>query len=388
MKARMPGLFYIFVKLPETNDMKHKSNGRHQIVNKLLMVWLVVALQTGMAAAEPKAEGVVLLQQGDWPADVVATFHNTPWLDAASIRLKWSELEPRDQEFNWAPFDKLLAEVRKYNAAHPGARRTLHIRVMGGVHCPRWFEQAGVRFYDTTQASHHGSAIRSTPIHIPLPYDNPEFLKQLRQVYRAMFARYHDDPLVAVYHGTWSAGPWDEIFHPQSGEPLPPDYTPEKFVRGMTEQLDVLIEEFCLKGKIAELPFSGKYPSKDRINITGPLTAHIVQRLGRRTPYLYIQSNGWGQTAAGQQTISWGHERDIADARGQVNLAFQALGTNKGGGWFPQGDWMPLVELAMQYDASYVEIYPPDLMPVDTSHHIVEAFASFHRWLQQHHVTK
>ena len=245
-----------------------------------------------------------------------------------------------------------------------------------------------MRFYDTTQASHHGSAIRSTPIHIPLPYDNPEFLKQLRQVYRAMFARYHDDPLVAVYHGTWSAGPWDEIFHPQSGEPLPPDYTPENFVRGMTEQLDVLIEEFCLKGKIAELPFSGKYPSKDRINITGPLTAHIVQRLGRRTPYLYIQSNGWGQTAAGQQTISWGHERDIADAHGQVNLAFQALGTNKGGGWFPQGDWMPLVELAMQYDASYVEIYPPDLMPVDTSHHIVEAFASFHHWLQQHHGTK
>ena len=105
----MQGFLFIFAKLPETNDMKHKSNGKHQTVKKLLMVWLVVALQTGMAAAEPKAEGVVLLQQGDWPAEVVATFHNTPWLDAASIRLKWSELEPRDQEFNWAPFDKLLA---------------------------------------------------------------------------------------------------------------------------------------------------------------------------------------------------------------------------------------------------------------------------------------
>ena len=337
-----------------------------------------------MLAAGPNVEGVVLLQQGAWPPAVVEAFHQVPWLDAASIRIKWSELEPSDQVFNWAPFDNLLAEVKKYNAVHPGARRTLHIRVMGGEHCPHWFEQSGVRFYDTTQRLGKN---RSAPLHIPLPYDNPEYLKQLRQVYRAMFERYQNEALVTVYHGTWSAGPWDEIFHPQNGEPLPPGYTPEKFVRGMTEQLDVLIEEFCLKGKVAELPFSGKYPPKDRINITGPLTARMVERLGRRTPYLYIQSNGWGQTSAGKQTLSWGHERDMADARGQVNLAFQALGTNKGGGWWPQGNWVPLVELAQQYDAAYLEIYPPDLMPLDAAHHIAQAFASFKQWLKQRNRT-
>lgn len=337
-----------------------------------------------MLAAAPNVEGVVLVHQGDWPAPVVEAFHSVAWVDAASIRLKWSELEPRDQEFNWAPFDKLLAEVKKYNAAHPGARRTLHIRVMGGVHCPRWFERTGVRFYDTT---HRVGQNRTAPLRIPVPFDNPEFLKQLRQVYRAMFERYQDEVLVTVYHGTWSAGPWDEIFHPQSGEPLPPDYTPEKFVRGMIEQLDVLIEEFCLRGKVAELPYSGKYPPKDRINITGPLTARIVERLGRRTPCLYIQSNGWGQTSTGRQTVSWGHERDITDARGQVNLAFQALGTNKGGGWFPQGDWLPLIDLAKKCEASYLEIYPPDLMPLDTAHHIVEAFADFKQWLRKRNRT-
>lgn len=328
----------------------------------------------------PNVDGVVLLLQGDWPANVIEAFHQTPWLDAASIRLKWSELEPSDETFNWGPFDKLLKEVKNCNAVHADARRTLHIRVMGGVHCPRWFEPAGVRFYDTT---HRVGRNRNAPLHIPLPYDNPEFLKQLRQVYRAMFERYRDEPLVTVYHGTWSAGPWDEIFHPQAGEPLPPDYTPEKFVQGMIEQLDVLIEEFCLKGKVAELPYSGKYPPKDRINITGPLTARIVEQLGRRSPFLYIQSNGWGQTNSGRQTVSWGHERDIADARGQVRLALQALGTNAGGGWFPQGEWGPLIELAKQYDAAYVEIYPPDIMPLDTKHQIVEAFAGFKEWLKQ-----
>ncbi|MCK4375585.1 MAG: hypothetical protein KAX19_09655, partial [Candidatus Brocadiae bacterium] len=227
------------------------------------------------------------------------------------------------------------------------------------------------RFYDTTHVTRKS---RTTPLHVPVPYDNPEFLRQLREVYRAMYERYADEPLVTVYHGTWSAGPWDEIYHPQAGEPLPAGYTPEKFIQGMIQQLDVLIEEFCLKGKVAELPYSGKYPPKDRIDITGPLTARIVERLGRRSPYIYIQSNGWGMTTSGRQTVSWGHERDINDARGQVNLALQALGTNAGGGWWPQGDWVNLVRLAQNYDVAYLELYPPDLAPLDAEHRIVEAF--------------
>jgi hypothetical protein len=201
-------------------------------------------------------------------------------------------------------------------------------------------------------------------------------MQALQPLMNEILEKYKDEPLAAMYHGTWSAGPWDEIFHPQGKAPQPPDYAPEKFVRGMIEQLDVLIDEFCVKGKVAELPYSGKYPPKQQIDITGPLTARIVERLGRRSPYLYIQSNGWGLTARGVQTVSWGHEQDINDALGRVNLALQALGTNAGGGWAPQGDWVGLVRIAQEYDVPYVEIYPPDLMPLDTGHRIVEALAA------------
>jgi hypothetical protein len=329
-------------------------------------------------APGPNVEGVVFLRQvysdplrgeTEWPPDVVQAFHDVPWIDAASVRVRWEQLEPRDQEFNWHSIDYVLQEVKKYNASHPGARRTLHIRVMGGEHSPPWFEAAGVKCYSTIDPVRSGSRTIRTPV----PYDNPEYLKQLREVYRAMYERYKDEPLVTVYHGTWSAGPWDEIFHPQGSAPLPPDYTPAKFVRGMIEQLDVLLEEFSLKGKVAELPYSGKYPQKDQIDITGPLTARIVERLGRRSPYLYIQTNGWGMTEPGMQTIGH-HGNDVNDAYGQVNLALQALGTNAGGGWLPQGDWLGLVRLAEQYEVAYTELYPPDFMPLDTKHHIVEAF--------------
>lgn len=323
-------------------------------------------------APGPNVEGVVLLRQGRWPLETVRVFHRVPWIDAASIRMRWAELEPEDEQFDWSAFDHVLGEVKRYNATHPDSPRELHIRVMGGVHCPKWFEAKGVKFYDTFDPA--GANRRMKPIRIPVPYDNPEFLNQLRQVYQAMVDRYGDEPLVTVYHGTWSAGPWDEIFHPQYHAPLPPGYTPARFVEGMVGQLDVLIDELCLRGKVAELPYSGKYPPKSTIDITGPLNDRIVQRLGKRSPWLYIQSNGWGMTNKGKQTVSWGHERDINDARGRVNLALQALGTNVGRGWLPQGDWVDLIEIAKQYDVSYVELYPPDFAPLDIEHRIVEAF--------------
>ncbi|MHC4402886.1 MAG: hypothetical protein ACYTG0_24765 [Planctomycetota bacterium] len=323
-------------------------------------------------AAGPNVEGVVLLRQGRWPPEAVEAFHRVGWIDAASIRVRWAELEPKDEQYDWSAFDRVLAEVKRYNQNHPGSQRTLHVRVMGGVHCPKCLEAAGVRFYDTLDPV--GAGRRRKPIRVPVPYDNPEFLKQLRQVYRAMYERYHEELLVTVYHGTWSAGPWDEIFHPQDHAPLPPGYTPAKFVEGMIGQLDVLIDEFCINGKVAELPYSGKYPPKSTIDVTGPLNDRIVERLGRRSPFLYIQSNGWGMTNRGVQTVSWGHEPDIEDTRGRVNLALQALGTNAGGGWLPQGDWVGLVEIAKRFDVAYVELYPPDFTPLDARHRIVEAF--------------
>jgi len=155
-------------------------------------VWAVgCALGCGAVPADETFRGVALVHQGDWPEDVWKAFRETPWLDAASVRIKWSELEPRDQGFDWGPFDRVIEGVRKYNADHPGENRKVHLRPLGGVHGPEWFEGAGVRFYDTEQRSHvyhreRPATGKVTPIRPPMPYDNPEFLKQLRELYRAM----------------------------------------------------------------------------------------------------------------------------------------------------------------------------------------------------------
>jgi len=92
-------------------------------------------------ATGPNVEGVVLLKQGRWSPEELRAFRDVPWLDAASVRVRWADLERQDQQFDFTLAEQLLAEVKRYNETHPGARRTLHLRVMGGVHVPRWFEQ-------------------------------------------------------------------------------------------------------------------------------------------------------------------------------------------------------------------------------------------------------
>ena len=356
----------------------------------------VVETGAGITLAPgPRVEGVAFLQGGRWKDATVRTFNEIPWVDAASVRLAWAEFERQDQVFNWEPFDRVLAVVKQYNAEHPGAHRTLQIRAMGGRHCPKWFEQAGVRYYDTTRPE---PGNWQTPLRAPMPYDNPEFLRQLRELYRAMYARYRDEPLVAVYHGTWSAGPWDEIFIPRPASPQPPGFTREKFTQGTIEQADVLIDELCLKEKVAELPFTGEYPDAKVIDFLGPLTRHITERLGRRSPYFYVQSNGWGfWKPQHRPTIAWDHERDMRAVLGQMNVALQALGSNAGGKWVPQGDWIGLIQLAEEFRAAYTEICEPDFQPLDVAHHLVEAFTQttadtaglpkdfvgFRPWLQQ-----
>jgi len=337
-------------------------------------------------APGPRIEGVVFLQGGLWSEEVTRAFREVPWIDAASVRLNWGEFERSDQGFWWAPFDKGLAEVKHYNAEHPGARRGLHIRVMAGNKLPKWFEKAGVKLYSTENAPGR------PPVRVAMPFDNPEYFRQLRQLYRAMHERYGNEPEVAVYHGTWTGALWEEMFHPRGNAPKPPGYTREKYLEGMKQELDTLIEEFCLKGKVAELPFSGEYPPAREIDIIGTLTRRVVERLGKHSPYFYASFNGWGQyPSTGKQTPSWGHEAEVKTVSRTLNVVFQALGTNvKKGGWLPQGDWIPLVRMAQQYDAAYTELYAPDFMPLDVEHHIVEAFTQqtpefcgFRPWLTQ-----
>lgn len=324
-------------------------------------------------APGPNIDGVTYLHGTKLGEKEIQTFHDVEWIDSLSVRQPWREVEPADQQFDFSGFDRGLEEVKKYNAAHPGANRTLQIRAMGGRNCPKWMEDAGVKYYDTTDVM--GAQRTITPIHVPSPIDNPEFIKQLRELYSAMREHYKNEPLVNVIHGTWSSGPWAEMFYPQANEnqPLPPGATAEKAIAGFVAQVDAVIDEISMHGLVGELPMSGKYPQKEEINITGAVVNRVVERLGKRSPFFYYNTNGWGITTQDVYTVSWGHEVDVNDTLGLVNLSFQALGQNVGRGGWRQGNWLTLIEMAKKYETGYLEIYTPDFMAELETYNIVPA---------------
>ena len=147
----------------------------------------------------------------------------------------------------------------------------------------------------------HEENKQNQTIRVPVPYENPEFLNQLHELYAAMREKYGHDDNLSVFHGTWSAGPWAELFLPQESlkQTMPPDFTIEKAQKGFVEQLDVLIDEICSKGYVGELAFSGKYPQQYEVDLTHGIIDRAVERLGRRKPVPLFQLQWLGGEQAG-----------------------------------------------------------------------------------------
>ena len=153
-------------------------------------------------AAGPNVEGVVFLRQvysreESWPEPVLEAFRSVDWIDAASVRVRWDKSGTEGSRIRLARvstgyWPRCGSTTKRIQV--PGGRCTSG--VMGGEHVPGWFEEAGVKRYDTLDPRRPRGKLSYRPIRIPTPFDNPEFLRQLRQVYVAMRERYGDEPLV------------------------------------------------------------------------------------------------------------------------------------------------------------------------------------------------
>jgi hypothetical protein len=76
-------------------------------------------------APGPKTEGVVFLQGGIWKPDVIRAFHETPWLDAASVRVEWRDA---DRAGELPPGAEAMVEVRLRTDDGPVTPKVLEIR--------------------------------------------------------------------------------------------------------------------------------------------------------------------------------------------------------------------------------------------------------------------
>jgi hypothetical protein len=55
-----------------------------------------------------------------------------------AVDVGWSQLEPTDGRYDWAPLDASLAAVKAYNGDHPSSPLGVKLRVVGGYDAPSW----------------------------------------------------------------------------------------------------------------------------------------------------------------------------------------------------------------------------------------------------------
>lgn len=160
---------------------------------------LTIAPSVASTKAKPLIDG--LIDKGvQAPYDASQSFPVTPTSELAGyatafsgtvLNLTWSQLEPTEGGFDFAPLDADLASVSAYNAANPAQPLKAKLRVWGGFTAPQW-----------------AKALDGTPIAVPGDTNRPDaaslgrywmndYEQQWTDLQNALAKRYDQDPLLS-----------------------------------------------------------------------------------------------------------------------------------------------------------------------------------------------
>lgn len=159
-------------------------------------------------------------------------------------RFAWSELEPKEGEYDWRRVDEMLsawAMLRKRCNIGVMCAST-HSKAGGGYVTPEWVFAAGAQRHEIELTP--AESAQGTPGHKIAPvFDDPVFLAKFGAFLKAFAARYDGDPRIA-FLDIRSYGNWGEAhMHPFKA----PDIAPEKFREHIQLHLDAFKKtKLCL----------------------------------------------------------------------------------------------------------------------------------------------
>ncbi len=127
-----------------------------------------------------------------------------PGLDHLYLRLAWSQLEPREGQYDWALIDEVVAEYTPQGLGVAFAFTCKETAVEYAT--PRWVRDAGARGTELVGRVPWDASLR---VWEP-DYGDPVFLAKLGNFHRAVAARYADAPWLRYVqiasYGTWGEG--------------------------------------------------------------------------------------------------------------------------------------------------------------------------------------
>src|SRR5579885_3132349 len=151
-----------------------------------------------------KLAGIYALGEGrGFAADVTGS----PEIDGLALRYSWSQLEPRENVFNWSGIDRDIAAARRFG-------KKISIGVTAGARTPRWVYLAGARGFTYTWDRPWGFPVCSART-IPVPWD-PVYLSKWGEFVKTLGVRYSDNPALAYVKITGINGNTQELILPHS----------------------------------------------------------------------------------------------------------------------------------------------------------------------------
>jgi len=140
------------------------------------------------------------------PVDPGVLGSDGPAFVGTAVDVGWSQLEPTEGRYDWAPLDASLAAVSAYNHTHPSSTLGVKLRVVGGYDAPSWATSTGgapITVEDRT----HGAAPGTLGRWWTAPYQAAWSTFE-----HALAARYDTNPLIRTVQVTSCATTTEEPF--------------------------------------------------------------------------------------------------------------------------------------------------------------------------------
>lgn len=111
-----------------------------------------------------------------------------PFVKGILVRIGWSDLEPKNNQFNWTLLDSQFVRAKRYG-------KKITLAVLNGPAAPSWLFQQGAQAFPYF--------FRGVVDTLPLPWDST-YLAEWREVIIATGNRYRNDPTLTLVHITHS----------------------------------------------------------------------------------------------------------------------------------------------------------------------------------------
>jgi hypothetical protein len=131
---------------------------------------------------------------------------DAPAFAGTAVDVGWTQLEPAEGRYDWAPLDASLAAVAAYNRVHPSSTLGVKLRVVGGYDAPVWATHTGgapLTIEDRTHGAAPGVLGR---------WWTPGYQAAWSTFEHALAARYDSNPLIRTVQVTSCATTTEEPF--------------------------------------------------------------------------------------------------------------------------------------------------------------------------------